>query len=94
MEPITTDTVRHIARLAQLELPDNAVPKLAEQLGRIVHFVEQLRDVPSVSHNVHAGPAEAPLRTDSAALNPDSAKILDNAPAREGRFFTVPQVIA
>ncbi len=94
MDHITEQTLRHIATLAQLELAPDDAARLATQLGRIVEFVEQLQTVPSAAQTPSAAEQTIPLRDDVAQVSPTSTGILDNAPAREGRFFLVPQVIA
>jgi aspartyl-tRNA(Asn)/glutamyl-tRNA(Gln) amidotransferase subunit C len=42
---ISEADVEHVARLANLEVPDNEKKELAEQLSRIVEYVEQLNEL-------------------------------------------------
>lgn len=58
--------VRHVARLAELDVAESDLPKLVEQMGRIVGFVEQLNEVPAGEQAPPflAGPAQTPLRED------------------------------
>lgn len=89
---ITPEQVRHVARLARLELRDDEVERLAGELGAILDAVSKvseldLADVPPTSHPLDLVNAwaedepHAPLPVDDA---------LANAPAREGSLFRVP----
>ena len=43
--PLSEQEIRHIAGLAQLEIEAGDVADLTDKLGRIVEFVDQLRQV-------------------------------------------------
>ena len=38
-------TVRKIAKLARIKVPENEVPTLAEELSKIIEWIEQLNEV-------------------------------------------------
>ncbi len=42
---LSDETVRHIAKLAALELSDEEVSEMKEQLGEIIEYVDQLSEV-------------------------------------------------
>jgi len=44
---VTHDEVRRIARLAELDVSDDALPLLAEQMSRILEYVAQINAVPA-----------------------------------------------
>ena len=44
---IGREDVLHVAKLAELAVSDEELPKLTEQLGRIVDYVAQLNEVPA-----------------------------------------------
>jgi aspartyl-tRNA(Asn)/glutamyl-tRNA(Gln) amidotransferase subunit C len=89
---ISPDEVRHVARLARLQLTDEELARFGEQLSAILDAVGKvseldLSDVPPTAHpldlvNVWAEDEPRP------ALPVEDA--LANAPDREGTFFRVP----
>jgi aspartyl-tRNA(Asn)/glutamyl-tRNA(Gln) amidotransferase subunit C len=91
---IGKDEVIHVARLAELAVSESELPKLVEQLSRIVDFVAELNQVPAdeAAPPFQAGPAMTPLREDTVApvkLEQGPAEI---APAFVDGFFVVPRL--
>ncbi len=92
---ITTDTVRHVATLARLDLPPEETQAYAEQLSRILSLMEQLQSIPTegVKPMSHAVDLTLPLRDDKV-VNTDQREImLANAPDSEEGCFRVPKII-
>jgi aspartyl-tRNA(Asn)/glutamyl-tRNA(Gln) amidotransferase subunit C len=92
---ITEKEVRHVARLAELEVDDSQVGKLAGKLESIVTFVEQLAELGeegSISDTVTIGPSEMPLRPDVEAAIPMSHPLSEFAPEMQHGFFVVPRL--
>ncbi|MEP7327476.1 MAG: Asp-tRNA(Asn)/Glu-tRNA(Gln) amidotransferase subunit GatC [Gemmatimonadota bacterium] len=91
---IGKDEVIHIARLAELAVSEQELPKLAEQLGRIVSFVEELNQAPAeeTAPAYLAGPATTPLRPDEVNPVPLSRSPAEIAPAFVDGFFVVPRL--
>lgn len=87
--------VRHIAKLARLNLSAEEVALFAGQLGRIVEYVQQLEmlDVTGVEPLAHPFPTTNVLRADEPQACFDTETALQNAPDREGPFFKVPAVL-
>jgi aspartyl-tRNA(Asn)/glutamyl-tRNA(Gln) amidotransferase subunit C len=91
---ISTGDVMHVARLAELEVPEAELPRLTEQLDRIVAYVGQLRElgVDASTPPFVPGPPAAPLRPDevrpAALARPPAALAAD---FRDG-FFVVPRL--
>ncbi len=92
---ITIDDVRHVAKLARLHLNADELARFTLQLGGILHYVEKLSelDVTGVEPMAHALPISNVLREDVAEESLPVEKVLANAPARDGDFFSVPKVI-
>jgi aspartyl-tRNA(Asn)/glutamyl-tRNA(Gln) amidotransferase subunit C len=89
------ETVRHIARLARLELSDAEEAIFAEQLGGILEHFARLAalDTEGVDPTAHVVDVQPAYRADVAA-NPIADEALRaNAPARDGEFFKVPKII-
>ena len=94
---VTTDDVRHIASLARLRFSEDEQERLADDLSRILDYVEQLDelDTSAISAGTSARVFEAP-----AASRPDRAEqrisrddALASAPDTDGTYFRVPKVI-
>jgi aspartyl-tRNA(Asn)/glutamyl-tRNA(Gln) amidotransferase subunit C len=92
MANIDREQLRHVARLARLELREEEIERLESQLNEILAAVSKvseldLADVPPTSHpldvvNVWEADEPRPCLTAEEALA--------NAPERQGDFFKVP----
>jgi len=92
MTAIGRDEVLHVARLSALEVPEADVPKLVEQMQRIVAMVDQLAEVQvEGAPPFLAGPAKAELRDDELAPEPLAHKPASFAPGFSEGFFAVPR---
>jgi len=87
--------VRHVAKLARLELSDEEVALFAGQLGAILQYFHQLQEVDTtgVEPMAHPLPVTNVLREDEPGPTFDPGTALANAPQREGSFFKVPPVL-
>jgi len=95
MSSIDTETARRVAKLARIAVPEGDLPRLAQDLGNILTFMEQLNevDVDGVEPMTSVTPMRLKRRKDGVTDGDIQAKILQNAPdAREG-FFAVPKVV-
>lgn len=91
---IGKDEVIHVARLAELSVTEAELPKLVEQLSRIVDFVAELNQVPADTSAppFQAGPSKTPLREDVVAPVPLERAPAEIAPAFVDGFFVVPKL--
>jgi len=91
---ITAEQVLHIAALAQLELTEAEVAAMQRDLGAILDYVEQLKeiDVAGVEPMTHAATLVNPLR-DDVVQAPPGPRALANAPARAGDLVAVPRFL-
>lgn len=87
--------IDQVADLARLDLSQEEKVHLSEQLGAILEYVDQLRDLDTtdVPETCHVLPLATPFRRDErgAHLSPEDA--LSNAPKADGTAFVVPRVI-
>ncbi len=90
---IGPDGVLHVAKLAEIGVDEQELPKLVEQFNRIVDYVAQLDDVPSDAKAAPfiAGPTAAPLREDVVAPVPLARPPAAFAPEFADGFFLVPR---
>ena len=96
MPPIDAKEVREIAQLARLRLTDAEVLRLSNELGAILGYIEELKqvDTEGVEPMTHAVPFDCPLRPDVVGPMLSVDQALANAPQREGGLFVVPRIIA
>ena len=92
---VDQQTVRRIARLARLAVPEDDVPHLQGELNAILSFVEQLNevDVEGVEPMTSVTPMAMKKRQDGVTDGGYPEKIVRNAPATEDNFFLVPKVV-
>jgi aspartyl-tRNA(Asn)/glutamyl-tRNA(Gln) amidotransferase subunit C len=92
---LTPDAVRHVARLARLDLTGRDVTRIAAQLESIVTYIDQIRqaDVAGVEPMAHALPVHNVFRDDVVEPSLPLEKVLQNAPDSESPFFRVPKII-
>ena len=93
------DTVRKIAFLARIRVPEDALGGLAEELSNIIGWVEQLKEVDTENVDPMTSVADMtwPRRRDGVTDGGMADDVLANAtapePSSEGGFYTVPKVV-
>lgn len=92
---LDTDTVRRIAHLARIHIPEEELEALAGELSNIIGWVEQLAEVDTAGVEPMTSVVETTLKQRDDVVTdggyPD--KILANAPDATDGFFTVPKVV-
>ena len=97
---VTEALVRHVAKLARIELTDAEVAATVPQLARILHHVEAVSAI-AVKDASPSGRAPAgrtavamdALRADEPQPSLDRKAALANAPSHDHVFFMVPRVL-
>jgi aspartyl-tRNA(Asn)/glutamyl-tRNA(Gln) amidotransferase subunit C len=94
---LTSDQVRHIARLARLALDSAELKRLGGQLQSILDYVariEELPDRPAASRPEGEPEARpAPSRVDEPRASLTEEEALANAPDADAGHFRVPRVL-
>ena len=92
---ISQKDVRYIAALARIHVPEEKLETLAQELSKIVGFVEQLQalDVEHVTATTHAVPVGNVLREDVVKRSFTNHEALSVAVERAQGSFKVPLVI-
>jgi aspartyl-tRNA(Asn)/glutamyl-tRNA(Gln) amidotransferase subunit C len=87
--------VRHVARLARLQLSKEEEERTAAQLGKVLEYVERLAavDVSGVEPLSFAGEATAAMREDVPRPGLPRETVLAAAPQQDGQAFVVPRII-
>ena len=95
MARLTLDQVRHVARLAALELDETEARTLCDDLGSILDHMAALDalDVAGVEPTFHPLRDAAPLRADEVRPSLPREQALRAAPASEQGGFAVPKVL-
>jgi aspartyl-tRNA(Asn)/glutamyl-tRNA(Gln) amidotransferase subunit C len=91
---VTDAEVRRIARLAELDVTDEALPLLAEQMSRILDYVAQINAIAG-SDGVKPfvpGPDAVRFRADEVKHAPLAFGPAEFAPAFKDGFFLVPKL--
>jgi aspartyl-tRNA(Asn)/glutamyl-tRNA(Gln) amidotransferase subunit C len=94
-EKISLEQVRHVARLARLELAPDEERRLQMDMSEMLGYVDKLNelDTDKVEPTAQVGESGTPVREDVVTNHPAANAMLANAPAREGFFFKVPKII-
>ena len=92
---LTTDDVRHIARLARVALSDDEVERFRPELWSILEHCQALNgvdtaDVPPTAQSFNLVNVE---RDDEPASSEPTEDVLSNAPRREAGYFRVRAVL-
>jgi aspartyl-tRNA(Asn)/glutamyl-tRNA(Gln) amidotransferase subunit C len=93
---IDEKTVRKVAKLARLALPEERVKPMAAELNGIMAWIEQLNEVDIDGVEPMTSAVEGlslPMREDVVTEGADPARVLQNAPKTEDGFFVVPKVV-
>ena len=92
---ITREQVLRVAELARLKISEEEVETFTKQLGSILEFIEQLKelDTSNIEPTCFLEPSHDPLRDDveKPSLTPEQA--LANGPKVKNGFFAVPKII-
>jgi aspartyl-tRNA(Asn)/glutamyl-tRNA(Gln) amidotransferase subunit C len=92
---VDKDTVRRIAKLARLAVPDERLEPLAGELNGIFQWVEMLNevDVEGVPAMTSVVAHQLKWRPDAVTDGGNAEGLLQNAPEKEETFFVVPKVV-
>lgn len=90
---IGSKEVLHVARLAELAVREDELPRLVEQMSRIVDYVATLDEVPTdvEVEPFRAGPESVPLREDVEGTVALARQPSALAPEFRDGFFLVPR---
>ena len=92
---IDAETVRKVAKLARLAVPEAALQPMAGELTAIMAWIEQLSEVDTdgVEPMTSCVAITLPMRDDVVTDGEKRDAILLNAPKADQGFFVVPKVV-
>ena len=93
--PVSTEQVRHIAKLARIAMSDEEIERLAPELNNILGWVEQLGEVNTdgIEPLTAVIDQKLRLRDDVVTEGDIRDEVLANAPEAQHGFVAVPKVI-
>ena len=88
-------TVREIARLARIDVPEQGLDVIVGDLNGILAWVEALNelDTATVEPLANVTGHDLPARADTVTDGDDAARVMANAPDPIDSFFAVPKVV-
>ena len=92
---VTSEKVRHIAKLARIGMSDAEVAALVPEINNILGWVEQLGEVNTDGIEPLTAVIDQQLRLRGDAVTDGNIRdeLLANAPDAQHGFFAVPKVI-
>jgi aspartyl-tRNA(Asn)/glutamyl-tRNA(Gln) amidotransferase subunit C len=92
---VSTQQVRHIAKLARIAMSDDEIERLAPELNNILGWIEQLSEVNTDGVEPLTAVIDQKLRLRDDVVNDGNIRdeVLANAPEAQHGFFAVPKVI-
>jgi aspartyl-tRNA(Asn)/glutamyl-tRNA(Gln) amidotransferase subunit C len=92
---VTSQQVRHIAKLARIAMSDEELERLVPELNNILGWVEQLSEVNTDGVEPLTAVIDQKLRLREDEVNDGNIRdeVLANAPEAQHGFFAVPKVI-
>ena len=96
MTKINKEEVKKVAHLARLELDEHEINNHAEQLEKILEYINQLEkiDTDGVPPTTRAIEVINVFRKDEKKNYDCTEELLELAPSREDKFFKVPKIIS
>ncbi len=91
---ISKEDVKHVAKLARLELTEAEIEQYSKQLGDILKYAEQMNEVDTkgVEPMAHPIPVVNVMREDEVKYEQTKDELMKNAPSEEDGFFKVPKI--
>ena len=92
---VSSEQVRHIAKLARIAMSDEELERLVPELNNILGWIEQLGEVNTDGIEPLATVIDQKLRLREDVVNDGNIReaVLANAPHAQHGFFAVPKVI-
>ncbi|MCS6981153.1 MAG: Asp-tRNA(Asn)/Glu-tRNA(Gln) amidotransferase subunit GatC [Flavobacteriales bacterium] len=92
---ITSEQLRHLARLARLEVTPAEERQLLQDMERIIGFVAKIKELNLEGSEplIHPVPSSSGPRQDTPEPPLPRDAVLNNAPRADSDYFRVPKVL-
>ena len=89
------DTVRKVATLARIKVPDSDLEPMTKELSGVLGWIEQLNevDVTGIQPMTSVARMNLKMRADEVTDGGDAERVTRNAPEGAHGFFVVPKVV-
>jgi aspartyl-tRNA(Asn)/glutamyl-tRNA(Gln) amidotransferase subunit C len=94
-EVISGEEIRHLARLAKIEVSEKEEALLTTQLNNVLVFFREIEKVETsdIPPTFHVTKAKNVLREDAIELSLPRDEALSNATRRENGYFKAPKIV-
>ena len=94
-ERISTDEVRHVAKLARLSMTDEETEKYRDDMNSVLDYVAALEDLDTtdIAPMSHVLDIKNVWRDDIPVERDNPRELLNNAPEREEAYYKVPKIL-
>ena len=94
-EKISTEEVKHVAKLARLSMSDEETEKYRNDLNSILDYVAALEDIDTtgITPMSHVLDIKNVWRDDTPVERENPLELLNNAPEREEAYYKVPKIL-
>lgn len=91
---ITNEEIEYVSQLARVEISDDEKEKFAQNLSEIIDYVAELESAPTKNIEItnQISGLENITREDELKSSLPIAKVLMNAPQKEGNFIKVKKI--
>ncbi len=91
---ISREDVKHVAKLAELEISSNEIERITSKLDKILDYVAEISsvDTADVEPTSHVIDIRNVLREDVAKKSVSQESALKNAPDEQNSGFKVPRI--
>ncbi|SMC05523.1 aspartyl/glutamyl-tRNA(Asn/Gln) amidotransferase subunit C [Sulfobacillus thermosulfidooxidans DSM 9293] len=92
---LSEEQVKHVARLARIQLKPEEVSQMTVHLGAVLEYMSQLNELNTdqVQPTMHVIPMTMPLREDIVRPSLPVEEALKNAPDPRDNMFGVPRIM-
>lgn len=91
------EEIKHLAKLARIELSDEEVEHFTDEMSAILNYVSQIKDIVGDSDTVQKkiGSVSNVFRKDEITNQPDqfTGDIIEEMPHKDGRFMVVKKIL-
>jgi|TARA_B100001146_G_C15893724_1_gene311475 aspartyl-tRNA(Asn)/glutamyl-tRNA(Gln) amidotransferase subunit C len=89
------DSLLKLGKLARISIKEDKLDSLSSDLGSILKFVDQLKEIntENIDPTSNSLNQNLILREDTSINQNTADEILENAPEKESNFYVVPKVI-
>ena len=89
------DSLLKLGKLARISIKEDKLDSLSSDLGSILKFVDQLKEIntENIDPTSNSLDQNLILREDTSINQNTADEVLENAPEKESNFYVVPKVI-